>query len=47
MDKVTLECEKFYGKVELRIASITAEVYRGDVMFEWPRAEVKSAFMVR
>ncbi|KAL5611696.1 uncharacterized protein BROUX77_001852 [Berkeleyomyces rouxiae] len=44
VDKVTGECEKFYGKVELRIASITAEVYGGDVLFEWPRTDVKSAF---
>jgi hypothetical protein len=44
VEKVTEECEKFYGRVELRIASITAEVYGGDVLFEWPRAEVKSAF---
>ena len=44
VDKVTEECEKFYGKVELRIASITAKVYGGEVVFEWPRIEVKSAF---
>ncbi|SPO04895.1 related to SEC3 - component of exocyst complex [Cephalotrichum gorgonifer] len=47
VDKVTEECEKFYGKVELRIATITAEVYGGDVLFEWPRIEVKSAFAAR
>ena len=47
VDKVTLECEKFYSKVELRIANITAEVYRGDVLFEWPRIEVKGAFSTR
>ncbi|KKA29267.1 hypothetical protein TD95_004296 [Thielaviopsis punctulata] len=46
-EKVTGECERFYGKVELRIASITAEVYGGDVLFEWPRAEVKNAFAGR
>ncbi|PHH54538.1 Exocyst complex component 1, partial [Ceratocystis fimbriata CBS 114723] len=44
VEKVTGECEKFYGKVELRIASITAEVYGGDVLFEWPRSDVKNAF---
>ncbi|KAK3394919.1 exocyst complex component Sec3-domain-containing protein [Podospora didyma] len=42
--KVLRECEKFYSNVELRIGSITTNVYGGDVLFEWPRAEVKSAF---
>lgn len=47
VDKVTEECEKYYGKVELRIATITAEVYGGDVLFEWPRQEVRNAFAGR
>ncbi len=42
--KVLRECEKFYGDVELRIGRITTDVYGGDVLFEWPRLEVKSAF---
>ncbi|KAK1463307.1 exocyst complex component Sec3 [Colletotrichum melonis] len=42
--KVLRECERFYGEVELRISRITADVYSGDVLFEWPRAEVKSGF---
>jgi hypothetical protein len=42
--RVLRECERFYGDVELRIGSITTNVYGGDVLFEWPRAEVKSAF---
>lgn len=42
--KVLRECERFYGDVELRIGKITTDVYGGDVLFEWPRAEVKSAF---
>lgn len=42
--KVLKECEKFYGDVELRISRVTADVYNGDTLFEWPRAEVKSGF---
>ncbi|KAK2041337.1 exocyst complex component Sec3 [Colletotrichum somersetense] len=42
--KVLRECERFYGEVELRISRITADVYGGDVLFEWPRAEVKAGF---
>ncbi|KAM7204917.1 exocyst complex component 1 [Naviculisporaceae sp. PSN 640] len=42
--KVLRECERFYGEVELRIGKITTDVYGGDVLFEWPRAEVKGAF---
>ncbi|KAK3998288.1 exocyst complex component 1 [Cladorrhinum sp. PSN332] len=42
--KVLRECEKFYGDVEMRIGKVTTDVYGGDVLFEWPRAEVKSAF---
>lgn len=42
--KVLKECEGFYGEVEGRIGRVTTDVYGGDVLFEWPRAEVKSAF---
>jgi exocyst complex component 1 len=42
--RVLRECEEFYAGVEGRIAAITASVYGGDVLFEWPRAEVKAAF---
>ncbi|KAJ0164098.1 Exocyst complex component 1, partial [Colletotrichum tanaceti] len=42
--KVLRECERFYGEVELRISRITADVYSGDVLFEWPRAEVRAGF---
>ncbi|WYZ37797.1 hypothetical protein EsH8_II_001303 [Colletotrichum jinshuiense] len=42
--KVLRECERFYGEVELRISRITADVYGGDVLFEWPRTEVKAGF---
>ncbi|KAK1579809.1 exocyst complex component Sec3 [Colletotrichum navitas] len=44
VNKVLRECERFYGEVELRISRITADVYGGDVLFEWPRAEVKAGF---
>ncbi|KAK0739072.1 exocyst complex component Sec3-domain-containing protein [Apiosordaria backusii] len=42
--KVLRECEKFYGEVEMRIGRVTTDVYGGDVLFEWPRGEVKAAF---
>ncbi|KAH8887548.1 hypothetical protein GQ53DRAFT_844066 [Thozetella sp. PMI_491] len=44
VNRVLKECERFYGNVEMRIGAITTDVYGGDVLFEWPRAEVKSAF---
>ncbi|KAI1343155.1 exocyst complex component Sec3-domain-containing protein [Xylariaceae sp. FL0016] len=44
VNRVLRECEKFYGEVEVRISTITTNVYGGDVLFEWPRADVKSAF---
>ncbi|KAF9876241.1 hypothetical protein CkaCkLH20_06184 [Colletotrichum karsti] len=44
VNKVLRECERFYGEVELRISRITSDVYGGDVVFEWPRVEVKSSF---
>ncbi|KAI9151945.1 Exocyst complex component 1 [Paramyrothecium foliicola] len=42
--KVLHECEGFYNDVESRIGRITTDVYGGDVLFEWPRADVKAAF---
>lgn len=42
--KVLEECEKFYEKVERRVGAVTTNVYGGDVLFEWPRADVKAAF---
>lgn len=42
--KVLTECEQFYEEVESRIGRVTTDVYGGDVLFEWPRAEVKAAF---
>ncbi|KAI5459262.1 exocyst complex component Sec3-domain-containing protein [Mariannaea sp. PMI_226] len=42
--KVLMECERFYEEVETRIGRVTTDVYGGDVLFEWPRAEAKAAF---
>ncbi|XXG95521.1 hypothetical protein Hte_001785 [Hypoxylon texense] len=44
VNRVLRECERFYGEVEVRISTVTTTVYGGDVLFEWPRADVKSAF---
>ncbi|KAK3383999.1 exocyst complex component Sec3-domain-containing protein [Lasiosphaeria ovina] len=46
VNRVLRECERFYSDVELRIGAITTNVYGGDVLFEWPRTEVKGAFSV-
>ncbi|ORY61376.1 exocyst complex component Sec3-domain-containing protein [Pseudomassariella vexata] len=47
VNRALKECERFYGDIEIRISTVTASVYGGDVLFEWPRAEVKSAFAGR
>ncbi|EPE02408.1 exocyst complex component [Ophiostoma piceae UAMH 11346] len=44
---VLAEAERFYGEVEMRINTIVTNVYGGDVMYEWPRADVKQAFAAR
>lgn len=44
INTVLEECAKFYAGVETRVLRITDEVYGGEVVFEWPRAEVRSAF---
>ncbi|CAJ2505423.1 Uu.00g128170.m01.CDS01 [Anthostomella pinea] len=44
VNHVLRECEKFYNDIEVRISTITTSVYGGDVLFEWPRADIKSAF---
>ncbi|KAH8843941.1 hypothetical protein MCOR27_005857 [Pyricularia oryzae] len=44
VNRVLRECERFYTDVGSRIENITTNVYGGDVLFEWPRAEVKAAF---
>lgn len=45
VNKVWREAEKYYGEVEMRIGKVTTEVYGGDVLFEWPRGDVKAAFL--
>jgi hypothetical protein len=42
--KVLAECEQFYEKVERRVGAVTTNVYGGDILYEWPRADVKAAF---
>lgn len=42
--KVWGECEGYYSGVDGRIGRIVTDVYGGDVLFEWPRADVKAAF---
>ncbi|KAL6898110.1 exocyst complex component Sec3 domain-containing protein [Trichoderma evansii] len=42
--RVLKECEEFYVGVENRIGRIITDVYSGEVIFEWPRADVKAAF---
>jgi exocyst complex component 1 len=42
--RVVRECETFYGEVEVRIERVTRDVYGGEVLFEWPRAEVRQGF---
>ena len=44
VNRVVKECERFYADVEVRISTATTTVYGGDVLFEWPRADIKSAF---
>lgn len=38
------QCEKYYEKVEDRILTISRDVYDGDVLAEWTRADVIAAF---
>lgn len=42
--KVIQNCEKYYEKVEDRILTISRDVYDGDVIAEWTRADVSTAF---
>jgi hypothetical protein len=42
--KVIQNCEKYYEKVEDRILTISRDVYDGDVIAEWARADVSAAF---
>lgn len=38
------QCEKYYERVEDRILTISRDVYDGDVLMEWTRADVSAAF---
>jgi hypothetical protein len=42
--EVQRECEKYYEKVEDRILTISRDVYDGDVIAEWTRVDVSTAF---
>lgn len=42
--KVLLNCEKFYEAVEDRILTISRDVYDGEAVAEWSRADVSQAF---
>jgi hypothetical protein len=44
VSKVQQNCEKFYEKVEDRILTISRDVYEGDIVAEWIRADVSAAF---
>ncbi|KAI6709322.1 hypothetical protein PZA11_006191 [Diplocarpon coronariae] len=42
--KVIQNCERFYQKVEDRILTVSRDVYDGEVIAEWTRADVSAAF---
>ncbi|KAL3423802.1 exocyst complex component Sec3 [Phlyctema vagabunda] len=42
--KVQQSCEKYYESVEDRILTISRDVYDGEVLAEWTKADVVSAF---
>lgn len=44
VNTVLQNCEKYYEKVEDRILTISRDVYDGDVIAEWTRADVSAAF---
>ncbi|KAF8866847.1 hypothetical protein BDZ45DRAFT_577778 [Acephala macrosclerotiorum] len=44
VNKVLQNCEKYYEKVEDRILTISRDVYDGEVIAEWTRADVTAAF---
>ncbi|PBP27846.1 exocyst complex component Sec3 [Diplocarpon rosae] len=41
---VIQNCERFYQKVEDRILTVSRDVYDGEVIAEWTRADVSAAF---
>ncbi|KAH8600423.1 exocyst complex component Sec3-domain-containing protein [Bisporella sp. PMI_857] len=42
--KVQQHCQEYYEKVEDRILTISRDVYDGDIVVEWTRADVSGAF---
>lgn len=42
--EVQRQCERYYERVEDRILTISRDVYEGDVIAEWTRVDVASAF---
>lgn len=42
--KVLQNCEKYYEKVEDRILTVSRDVYDGEIIVEWTKADVSSAF---
>lgn len=44
VNTVLQNCEKYYEKVEDRILTVSRDVYDGDVLAEWTRADVSGAF---
>ncbi|KAI9649044.1 hypothetical protein NHQ30_001611 [Ciborinia camelliae] len=42
--KVHQQCERFYERVDDRILTISRDVYDGEVLAEWTRADISTAF---
>ena len=42
--KVQQNCEKYYEKVEDRILTVSRDIYDGEVIAEWTRADITTAF---
>ncbi|KAH8812046.1 exocyst complex component Sec3-domain-containing protein [Xylogone sp. PMI_703] len=42
--KVLQNCEKYYEKVEDRILTVSRDVYDGEIIVEWTKADVSNAF---
>jgi len=42
--KVQQNCEKYYERVEDRILTVSRDVYNGNVVAEWTKADVSAAF---
>ncbi|KAA8572735.1 hypothetical protein EYC84_003321 [Monilinia fructicola] len=44
VNKVYQQCERFYERVDDRILTISRDVYDGEVIAEWTRADISTAF---